>query len=249
MFNLSIRTGKVPMKLKCSRITPVLKSGKKTDMNNYRPISILPLCAKILEKIVYNQVHVYLKAADIINVNQSVNQTTLLKVTEDWLSSMDTGKLVGMVTIDLRKAFDTVDHSVLLDKLRSIGMGPLACEWFGDYLSGRFQYTEVNAVRSQPLNVRCGVPQGSNLGPLLFMIYINDLPNCLQHSSVALYADDTCIYFSGERISQIETKLNTDLEYVSKWLKCNHLVLNSNKCEAMIICLHKRVKKQHINTN
>ena len=159
--------------------------------------------------------------------------SALLKVTEDWLRNMDGGNVIGMATIDLRKAFDTVDHSILLDKLRLNGLDDHTCNWFKSYLSDRVQRTVVNGVESSPQIIKCGVPQGSNLGPLLFMIFINDLPNCLNHCSVSLYADDTCIYYSDKTLNDIECKLNGDLQNISEWLTINRLALNTQKCEAI----------------
>ena len=224
IMNLSIKSGEVPVKLKSSRVIPIFRSGKRTEMTNYRPISILPVVAKILEKVVFNQLYAFLNDNNIINVNQSgfrprhSTLSTLLKVTEDWLNSMDKGEMTGMVTIDLQKAFDTVDHSILLDKLRLNGLDQHACEWFQNYLSDRVQCTVVNGVESSPQRIKCGVPQGSNLGPLLFMIYINDLPNCLNNCDVSLYADDTCIYYSSKTPVDIEYNLNDDLSHISHWL-------------------------------
>ena len=201
----------------------------------------------------FNQLYAYLNENNIINVNQSgfrpghSTLSALLKVTEDWLHNMDKGNLIGMATIDLRKAFDTVDHSILLEKLRLNGLDERTCKWFKSYLNGRVQYTVVNGIESSPKLVKCGVPQGSNLGPLLFMIFINDLPNSLKHCHVSLYADDTCIYYPGKTLTNIECKLNNDLQNISDWLLCNRLALNTKKCEAMIIGSQKKVKGKCIN--
>ena len=193
-------------------------------MGNYRPISILSVIAKILEKLIFNQLYSYLSSNSIIDVNQSgfrpqhSTATALLNVTEDWLDSLDKGDIVGMVTIDLKKAFDTVDHAILFDKLKLIGLDKRACEWFLNYLTDRRQYTVVNGVKSDELNVICGIPQGANLGPLLFTIYVNEISNCIKKCSISLYADDTCIYYPGKTTETIENVINADLIRLSKWL-------------------------------
>ena len=250
IINMSINSDEVPSRLKISRVHPIYKNGNRSHMTNYRPISVLPITAKILEKLVFNQLYTYFNDNNIINVNQSgfrpghSTLTALLKVTEDWLHSMDLGKIIGMATIDLRKAFDTVDHAILIDKLRLNGLDDHTCEWFESYLSDRVQYTMVNGIESSAQDIKCGVPQGSNLGPLLFMLFINDLPNCLEHCCVALYADDTCIYCPGDKLADIEIKLNEDLQNISEWLLCNRLALNAKKCEAMLIGSQRRTKNK-----
>ena len=250
IINMSINSDEVPSRLKISRVHPIYKNGNRSHMTNYRPISVLPITAKILEKLVFNQLYTYFNDNYIINVNQSgfrpghSTLTALLKVTEDWLHSMDLGKIIGMATIDLRKAFDTVDHSILIDKLRLNGLDDHTCKWFESYLSDRVQYTMVNGIESSAQDIKCGVPQGSNLGPLLFMLFINDLPNCLEHCCVALYADDTCIYCPGDKLADIEIKLNEDLQNISEWLLCNRLALNAKKCEAMLIGSQRRTKNK-----
>ena len=160
---------------------------------------------------------------------------------------MGKGNLIGMATIDLRKAFDTVNHSILLEKLRLNGLDDHACKWFKSYLSDRVQCTVVNGVESSPQRIKCGVPQGSNLGPRLFMFFIYDLPNSLKHCCVSLYADDTCVYYSGKTPVDIECKMNSDLQNISEWLSCNRLALNTQKCEAMLIGSQKRTKGKSVN--
>ena len=253
LINLSLTTGEVPLSLKSARVIPIYKSGKRTDMTNYRPISILPVITKIVEKLVFNQLYTFLNDNNIINVNQSgfrphhSTLSALLNVTEDWLHSMDKGEMIGMVTIDLQKAFDTVDHSVLLNKLRLNGLDQHACKWFRNYLSNRAQFTVVNGVQSSPQIIKCGVPQGSNLGPLLFLIFINDLPNCLKNCVVSLYADDTCIYYASNTVQDIENYLNQDLRNISDWLSCNRLALNTKKCETMLIGSKKRIRGKNVD--
>ena len=248
IINLSFEQGVVPLQWKMSRVTPVFKSGKKSDMNNYRPISILSAIAKIVEKLVFDQLYGYMDQNGIISCNQSgfrpkhSTMTSLLNVTEDWLDSLDKGNLVGVVTLDLKKAFDTVDHSILLNKLRLIGLNVMSLQWFSSYLANRMQYTCVNGVHSNSQNMQCGIPQGSNIGPLLFILFINDMPLCLKTCKISLYADDTCLYYASANHQILTESLNADLLLIDIWLKRNRLALNVPKCELLFIGTKKRLK-------
>ena len=147
-----------------------------------------------------------------------------------------------MVALDLKKAFDTVHHGILLDKLKEMGISDEALKWFGSYLQDRFQCTVVNGVTSTMQKVKCGIPQGSNLGPLLFLAYINDLTKCVKNCKISLYADDTCIYSSDKDAANIVNTLNDELKAVNKWLTRNKLALNAKKCEFLLIGSRKRIK-------
>ena len=159
---------------------------------------------------------------------------------------MDIGQLNGVVFLDLKKAFDTVDHDILLRKLDIYGIRGSALAWIISYLTGRTQYCQVDGHLSDPLCETTGIPQGSALGPLLFLIYINDIPQCLEHTNANMFADDTQIETSGYDINVIAEKLNKNLENVSTWMSANKLTLNKTKTEYMIIGSNKRVK--HIDT-
>ena len=154
-------------------MVPLYKKGDKNSEGNYRPVSILPVISKIFEKVVYNQTNEYLQAKNILYHNQSgfregySTDTALIGLSEYINTNMDEGKYTGLILLDLQKAFDTVNHGILLS---SIGMNTNATEWFNSYLSGRTQFVDLGGVHSKPNTISCGVPQGSILGPLLFLI-------------------------------------------------------------------------------
>ena len=161
--------------------------------------------------------------------------TCLLKNTDDWYSGLDLGRLVGLVFIDLKKAFDTVDHDILCEKLQIYGVQQRELFWFRSYLSNRKQFCRVNGVASDIQDVEVGVPQGSCLGPLLFLIYINDLPLAVQGSTVSMYADDTSLCHQALNMTQLNGAINNDLKQLDAWLQGNKLSLNVTKTHSMLI--------------
>ena len=207
---MSLQTGDVPEQWKIARVVPIFKKGDTDLISNYRPISVIPVLAKIVEKFVTKQTQKYLNDNGIYYDNQSgfrplfSTNTALLNLSEDILESMNNGDVTGAVMLDVQKAFDSIDHFILLAKMGYVGMSPNVIKWFRSYLSSRKQYVVLNGVKSDIMEVSCGIPQGSALGPLLFAIYVNDLHTAVRQSRVQLYADDTCLYYSAKMLAQLK---------------------------------------------
>ena len=249
ILNRSLHSGIIPSQWKCARVTPIYKGGDKTCIENYRPISVIPILAKVMEKVVYKQLSQYLTENNILSDCQSgfrpmySTQTALLNVTDKWMRLIDSGNIVGLVMIDLKKAFDTVDHCILLEKLEMYGFCQTTLNWFRNYFEDRKQFTSITGYISDEESVTCGVPQGSLLGPLLFSLFVNDMPGIVKSCDLALYADDTCLFTSSRDPKEIAKRANEDLSILSKWLKDNKLMVNPKKCEVMFMGTHQRLKK------
>ena len=253
IFNNSLRRGVFPDCWKTARIAPIFKDGPENIKSNYRPISVLPTVSRLFEKVLYGQLYQYLDENKLLYLHQSGFRslhscvTCLLKSTNDWYTDIDRGNVNAVVFIDLKKAFDTVDHSILLEKLSLYGIRDIELEWFRSYLSGRKQCCKVNGHISNIESIRYGVPQGSCLGPLLFLIYINDLPLALDNAKVTMYADDTSISYSSKSVDEINSAINDDLSNLKLWLEGNKLSLNVTKTQAMLI--GSRAKLQNISNS
>ena len=214
IINQSFITGKYPDALKISKVIPIHKNGDTSDLNNYRPISLLSIFDKIMEKLMHKQLYDFLQEHNILFQNQfgfrKNNSTTfaLLQITDKIKETIDNKKYGCGIFIDLSKAFDTVNYEILLRKMEHYGIRGVALDWFTSYLSNRKQYVYLNGEPSQLDNTTCGVPQGSVLGPLLFLIYINDLPNISEVLQFYLFADDTNIYYEAESIDKLEKIIN-----------------------------------------
>ena len=253
IINLSISTGTVPEDMKSARVVPLHKKNSKTDTGNYRPVSILSCISKVLERAVYNQIELFLNKNNLLYELQSgfrpgfSTDTTLTFLTDYIRGKIDKGDLTGLVLLDLQKAFDTVDHNILLSKLSAVGLNLTSVNWFKSYLTQRSQLVEVEGTRSETRNVTCGVPQGSILGPLLFLIYVNDMQKAV-NCKLLLYADDSCLLVSGKNVQDIENTLSHELQNVSDWLVDNKLSLHLGKTESIIFGSHKRLKnKKELN--
>ena len=247
LLNLSISSGKFFDVWKCSKVTALFKCGDRSNPTNYRPISILPTLSKIMEKVVHSQFYEFLNSHDLLSSKQFgfrpkySTATALSNFVDEVLLNMEQGNLCGAVFLDLKKAFDTVDRCILLSKLSEIGVSPSSIKWFESYLNNRKQKTSCGNEISAALPVTVGVPQGSILGPLLFLVYINNLPNAVKNSEVTLYADDTVLYCFSKDPRLLEDKLNEDLLMVAYWLRENKLTLNLDKTKSMIIGSNRKL--------
>ena len=235
IFNKSFEYGVVPNNLKIAKIIPVFKSDDKKLVSNYRPISVLPAFSKILERLMYNRLLHFIDQHNILSNSQfgfrkKISTTmALLELVDKISTSMEKNEFTIGIFIDLAKAFDTVNHQILLAKLYHYGIRGIAHDWFKNYLSNRLQYVHFNNTESNRLPVTCGVPQGSILGPLLFIIYINDLNVVSKLVTFIMFADDTNIFISGKNLDNITCTVNEELNIINEWFSANLLSLNIKK--------------------
>ena len=240
IVNQSFETGIFPDCLKIGKVNPLHKKDSCKNPSIYRPISILSVFSKIFEKLMHKRLYNFLDAYEILYPLQfgfrEKHSTTnaLLSLTELLKLSIDNGKFCCGIFLDLQNAFDTVNHSILLQKLEHYCIRDNALQWFKSYLNERSQYVTVNGHASEMLPITCGVPQGSVLGPLLFFIYVNDLPNASKLLRFYLFADDTSIYFDSDSLSTLQKIVNRELKEVRKWLEANRLALNISKTNYVI---------------
>ena len=229
IVNLSLSSEIFPSSFKKARVKPLYKKGSRLEVGNYRPVSILPVLSKILERAVNDQLNDYLTRKGLLYGFQSgfrkgfSTETCLVNLNDHIKKETSKGNFTGMVLIDLQKAFDCVDHRILLDKLSAMGVTNV--DWFRSYLNDRKQCTHVNGVDSDFLEVTCGVPQGSILGPTLFLCFINDMSDALK-CRLSLYADDSALVFSGSDPDYVANFLGSELSICKKWLVDNRLSLH-----------------------
>jgi len=236
IFKSSLKKGIFPDLLKIAKVTPIFKVGDPSDVGNYRPISVLPVFSKLLERIMYNRIYEFLNKNNLLFSNQfgfqknTSTEHAILKLVDDITTAFVKRDFTIGVFIDLSKAFDTVNHEILVKKLEYYGITGINQKWFESYLKNRKQCVVFdNDSLTEHLDITCGVPQGSILGPLLFLIYVNDLHKSCPKLSPVMFADDTNLFYSDKNILNLFSVMNSELENVSKWFKANKLSLNIKK--------------------
>ena len=240
LCNLSFSTGIVPWELKLAKVVPIFKSGSVSSFTNYRPVSVLCAFSKIYERLVYNRLINFLYLNDTLYKYQfgfrekHSTELALILLLDKITSAIENNEYTVAVFLDLSKAFDMVNHNILLSKLEFYGVRGLPLNWFSSYLSNRNQYVRYNGHDSCKSNISCGVPQGSILGPLLFLVFINDLHNVSKKLFFVLFADDSNLLLSGSNLNDLCKQMNAELKNVVNWFKTNKLCLNVKKTNFMV---------------
>ena len=240
VMNLSLAEGIFPDELKVAKVPPLYKGDKPMLFNNYRSVSLLNIISKVFEKVMYTRLVSFLENQKILYNKQfgfrKLHSTymALMLLIDKLTNAIEKGEYGIGVFLDFSKAFDTVDHTILLSKLYHYGIRGSALSWFSSYLSNRKQYVSYNNVSSNIKTISCGVPQGSVLGPVLFLLYINDIANVCKYTMPFLFADDSNLFSSGKGLSVLQNQSNEELQNISKWLKVNKLFLNIKKTHFFI---------------
>ena len=248
-ITVSLYSGRIFDDMKTARVAPLQKKKSKSEPGNYRLVSILTVMLKILEKNVHKQLENYFRSEKLLYDYKSGFRNSystdfcLTHLTDKIRFAMDKGNYTDMVMIALQKAIDTVDHDILLNKLKAIGLDDFSTSWFSSYLKNIFQKTEVDGIFSDPMVVPCGVPQGSILAPLLFLIYVNDMEAAVS-CRLFLYADDSALLVSGTSVSVIEETLGHGLPFLSELLVDNNLSIHLGKSESILFGSNEKICKQ-----
>ena len=235
IFNLSFSSGIVPPALKLAKVIPIHKKGATDQPGNYRPISLLSIFEKIMEKLMHYRLSKFLSSQNILYKYQYgfrshySTSLALIELTDNLYFHLDQREALAGIYLDLQKAFDTVDHDILLYKLSNYGVRGHVLDWFRSYLTDRQQFVSIRNVHSNAGKLCCGVPQGSVLGPLLFLVYINDIQNCVPGTSIKLFADDTNIFISSPTVDLVYIQANDVLSKLSDWFAENKLSLSIDK--------------------
>ena len=253
--NLSLWEGMFPDALKIANVVPLFKNGDAMLFNNYRPVSLLCVISKVFEKVMYSRLNDFLTAHQILYLYQfgfrkdHSSYMALMVLIDKLTKCLENGDYVVGVYLDFSKAFDTVNHEILLKKLDHYVIRSAALSWFEIYLSNRTQFVTYDSVSSNCKSISCGVPQGSILGPLLFLLYINDLNSVCKDAMSIFFADDSNLFKNGKDILKLEEDLNDILSNISEWLKVNKLSLNVKKTHYMIFTRKRSAKIEKPKVN
>ena len=254
IVTLSIMQQKFPSSWKSSKVLPLHKKEDKLERKNYRPVAILSPLSKVLEKIVYEHLYDYFTVNKLFHQNlhgyrkNRSTQTALLQMYDRWVRAASDGQVSGVVLLDLSAAFDLVDPALLLQKLRAYGVEDDMICWMESYLTGRQQAVWIDHALSEFLQCEVGVPQGSNLGPLLFLIFYNDLPHFL-NCDIDAYADDSTMTVTCKTTAEIGEKMTENCELVSEWMMGNKLKLNADKTHLMTVGTSRRLQSLEAKVN
>ena len=249
IINNSFTSGIFPDSLKVARVTPIYKEDKKTDFNNYRPISVLPIMSKVFEKLAYKQLYNFLNINALLENKQygfrAHRSTTqaILNFMDYLYNNLDKNKLVFSIFLDFQKAFDSVDHTILLSKLNFYGIRGHAHDWFRSYLANRKQFVTIDNSSSKLRQIEYGVPQGSIMGPLLFLIFINDISKCSPLFHYILYADDSTLstWINEDELKENIELINTELDHLYFWLNANKITINKTKTKYMMFSYRRNI--------
>jgi len=242
IINKSFETGIVPIQLKKAKVIPIYKQSDPKLLSNYRPISLLPAFSKIFEKAIFNRMINYLNSNNLLYKHQygfrpkhaTIHAIMQLLNSCAKSSNIHPKQYTLSIFCDLSKAFDVINHNILFHKLDNLGFRGIINNWLQSYLSQRSQYVEINSVKSHICPIECGVPQGSILGPLLYLIYVNDIANSTS-GNILSFADDTSLYISDSNLKHLFTKSNTEMHKLYEWFCANRLSLNPSKTKFIVI--------------
>ena len=244
LFNHMLQSGSLPEQFRMAYVTPVHKKGNPATASNYRPISLLPILSKVLERLVFDQLTTYIEnnpELEILPKQQFAyrrghsTEDALTLAVDHWSRSIDRGQQTAVCFVDMSKAFDRVSHQLLLQELHSCGITSVALEWFREYLSNRTQAVRVGNDIATTVQVTRGVPQGSVLGPLLYSIYVRSIPALLQRVTTIQYADDICFFTHGTDPNVLSETLSSSLDDLDTFLQSRSLLLNTDKTQVMIL--------------
>ena len=236
----SVLSGKFPSEWKKAKVASIYKKGSKSNCSNYRPISLLSIPSKIVEHLICSQLNTYLTANSLLSEHQwgfrtqRSTEDAILYMTEKWREALDSGKVIGVLFIDFRKAFDSVSHEILLRKLSACGIAGDLHTYINNYLQNRSQITSLNGAISNLASVEYGVPQGSLIGPPCFSINVNDMPDCTE-CNLDQFADDSTAHTVGSSVDHVLTNIQKGANEIDRYSNKNLLTIHPDKCKVIII--------------